>query len=722
MRKTPITVSRLAAVHALSHLQQEELEHLARHLTHRDFEPDAILLSEGDGAHEMFFVLEGEARVVQHGVELARVRSGEHLGELGLITQQPRVATITATQPTSVAVLSAEGLQALSEDDPTFLVRLLRALFSGLGQRLREMDASVGTLLRERSLPRRAEIRVEVFGELRDVRLGTPAGELLPEAHEGWPVVAALVNHRAVSLNAPLSSDCTVEPLTTRHWEGQRIYRQSLGLLLLEASRRARLGVEVTLEQSIGFAQHVSFSEAPADIHHLAVALQTEMEALAERDLPLHEEWWTVEEARAYFDHRGWTCAASLLDTWRDATVPMVSYGDVYVVRHAPLLSRTGRMRGFRVVANFGHGLILMYGPQIALDGSDVAPVREPRPRARAKSGSARAISQHTRSLSSEYTRWLETVGITSVGEFNTACVTGDVSRLIRVSEGFQEKRLSHIADEIAARSHDLRVVCIAGPSSSGKTTFIKRLSVQLQVNGIHPVNLSLDDYFKDREETPRDASGEFDFEAFEALRSHLLQAHLARMLKGERVKTASFDFHEGRSSPEGGPEIALRHDDMLMLEGIHGLNPGLLEGIPERAIFRVFVCPLAQLPFDRLNRIHASDLRLLRRLIRDRHGRGHSAADTILRWPSVRRGERRNIYPYQHNNDAVFDTSLIYEPSVLKVFAERYLLEVPRTSPAYLTAFRMLQLLDRFVSIYPDHVPPTSIVREFIGESGFEY
>lgn len=334
----------------------------------------------------------------------------------------------------------------------------------------------------------------------------------------------------------------------------------------------------------------------------------------------------------------------------------------------------------------------------------------------------ARKTSRQLTMMTEPQQTWLRTMGIESVGDFNQACVSGDVSSLIRVSEGFHEKRIADIAQVIAEQHTDVRVVCIAGPSSTGKTTFIKRLSVQLQVAGVRPVGVSLDDYYVDRVDTPKTDDGEYDFEAFEALDSDLLQAQLAGLLDGQGVALARYDFSTGLSHPKGGEEIALGAKDVLLLEGIHGLNPRLLESLPEASVFRVFVCPLAQLPFDRVSRVHPSDVRLLRRIVRDRYHRGYDAAATIDRWPSVRRGERAHIFPFQHLADAIFDTSLLYEPSVLRVYAERYLFEVPVDDAAYSTAYRLLGLLSRFVPIYPDHVPPTSILREFIGESGFEY
>jgi uridine kinase len=296
------------------------------------------------------------------------------------------------------------------------------------------------------------------------------------------------------------------------------------------------------------------------------------------------------------------------------------------------------------------------------------------------------------------------------------------VPQLIRVAEGFQEKRITLIADAVQREFDHIDAICIAGPSSSGKSTFIRRLCVQLQVNGINPVALGLDDYYIDRELTPRDETGDYDFEAFDAIQLPLLHDHLRRIFDGQAVQTARYHFAEGKSDPKGGAVISLGERDILVLEGIHGLNPLLLSDTPPERVFRVFICPLAQLAFDHLSRVHASDVRLVRRIVRDRHSRGHSAADTIARWPKVRAAERKYIFPYQTNADAVFDTSLIYELSVLRVYAERYLLEVPRDSAAYSTAFRLLHELSRFVSIYPDHVPPTSILREFIGGSGFEY
>lgn len=689
-------------------LGEDDRARLAAALQRVDFAPGDHVIREGAHDRDMYLVLSGEARILRGDLEVGALRRGELFGELGLVTSGPRAASIVAGDGFVAARLTPDAYGTIWDEHPGLALRLVEAIVGGLGARLTGMTENVSRLLRERSLPARTQIEIRAAGRKHEARTGTRVGDVLAPV-SGALVVAGLVDRRAVSLGAPLSSDCEVEPLTTKHWEGRRIYQDSVALLLLQAAHRVDPGLDVRMEHSVGFARRVDVRGAGADLAALGARLQAGMEALAAEGATLREELWTVEEARAHFAHVGWNDAVELLRTWRSVGVPMVSYGAVRALGMGPLVPAAADLTGFRVVPDDG-GLLLVFGGP----GADPSAVAD-------AALVARAASRHATLLTREHQRWLDTLGITSVGEFNHTCVRGDVVQLIRVAEGFHEKRIGQIADEIRDRGRDLKVVVVAGPSSSGKTTFIKRLKVQLQVNGIHPVGISLDDYYVDREQNPRDADGEYDYEAFEALRRDLFQEHVGRLLRGETVTTARYDFRTGRSVADGGPAIALRANDVLMLEGIHGLNPGLLAGVPADRVFRVFICPLSQLPFDKVSRVHASDLRLLRRIVRDRHGRGTSAAANILRWPSVRRGERKHIFPHQHHADAVFDSALIYENSVLKVFAERYLLEVPQEHPSYTTAFRLLGLLDRFVTLYPDQVPATSLLREFIGGSGFE-
>lgn len=386
--------------------------------------------------------------------------------------------------------------------------------------------------------------------------------------------------------------------------------------------------------------------------------------------------------------------------------MPLVSCGQVYALSLGPLLPDTRELTGFSLTPHT-EGLLLDLGDKDMRQNGD----------------QHMALPRRDQGMAGEHREWLGAMGVTSVGGFNQLCVSGQVVQLLRVAEGFHEKKISRIADSIAAARDRLRLIAIAGPSSSGKTTFIKRLTVQLQINGLNPIGLSLDDYYVDREKTVKDEHGQYDFEALEALNLPLLQDHVRRLLAGETVKLARYDFKTGKSHPEGGATLTLGPGDLLLMEGIHGLNPNLLGDIHRSdQLFRVFVHPATSLPFDRLSRVSPTDLRLLRRIVRDRHGRGYSAAENIARWPSVLAGERKHIFPFHSEADVVFDTALIYEPSVLKVYAERYLLEVPADHPSFATAFRLRHLVDRFVAIYPDHVPPTSLIREFIGGSGFEY
>jgi uridine kinase len=659
------------------------------------------VVTRGDTDRSLYLILRGEARLVRGGLELGSLHLWEHFGELALIAGRPRAASVVARTDMHLAELPHESWARMVRENPALALDLLQALLHGVADRLDGMTESVGLLLHERSLPRRAEVRVRLGGEERTVRTGTPVGDVLGREAGPDATVAALLDRRTVTLDTPITASAELLPVRAGSPEGERVVQDSLGLLLLEAVHRLHPGTEVSLGHTVGYGRRVRLTGVDGEAWPaLAAAVEGEMRAMLEAGPELREEWWTIGEAIEHFVETGWAGAAGLLTTWRDGAAPLVSYGEVYALGLVPLIAHPRDLPPFRVVSD-EDGLLLVWS------ADDVERSVE--------------VARHIARMERPQARWLQAVGIDDVGSFNRACVEGRVGQLVRVSEGFQEKQIGRIADAIAARAGRCKVVCVAGPSSSGKTTFIERLKVQLQVDGVNPIGLSLDDYYVDREATPRDADGDFDFEAFDALRVDALSDHLRRLLEGERVRTARFDFPSGRSLPDGGPELALGPHEVLLIEGIHGLNPRLTAALPEGRVFRVFIAPIAQLRFDRLSRLHGSDIRLLRRIVRDRRSRGWSAADSIARWPSVRAGERAHIYPFQQNADAVFDSSLIYEPSVLRVYAERYLLEVPHDHVAFPTSYRLLQLLDRFVSIYPDHVPPTSLLREFIGGTVLE-
>ena len=319
-----------------------------------------------------------------------------------------------------------------------------------------------------------------------------------------------------------------------------------------------------------------------------------------------------------------------------------------------------------------------------------------------------------------EHHRWQGILGLRTIGDLNEAILKGYTAQLIQISEALQEKKISQIADEIARRK-GIRLVLIAGPSSSGKTTTCKRLSVQLAVNGIKPVSISLDDYFVDRDKTPRDASGDYDFEHLHALNLPLFNEQLNALFRGEEVELPRYDFPTGRSLMSG-KKLRLGENEVLVIEGIHALNPELTAQIPQDSIYRVYASALTTLLLDSHNYIPTTDNRLLRRIIRDHKYRGVSAVETIRRWPSVRKGENRWIFPFQENADQMFNTAMFFELAVIKRQAEPLLEQVPENCVEYAEAYRLLKFLRYIRPIPEDQIPPTSLLREFLGGSSFEY
>lgn len=690
-----------------------ELAILSAELDQAAVPSGALVVREGDPSDGMFFVLEGVAVVERGPLEVGKLRESDHFGELGLLGLRPRAASVRALTPLRMGRLSQTAWTRLASSHPRLALQFLKGVVVSLGEQLVVVTDNVGLLLGQRSLPRRMQISVAVGDVIHEVAPGTPAGSLLPSEIGGAPVVAVQLDHRPVSLDAPLLSESSLAPITTATWEGRDVIRRSAGLCLLEAA--ASLGLHtLRLGGSLSTAWCIELDEAEGDVGSIARELDHALTVSIDRGLAFREEIWAVEEAASQLEEQGWREAARQLRFGRGATVELASCGRIYAVRHGPFLRRTSELAGTHVVERGGR-LFLSF-PEAVCSRLPSGPCRSPL-------GAEVEAPRYRSEMTLAGARWLGALGVANVASFNDRCVQGKVSRIIRAAESFHEKRIGALADAIAARADQLRIVCVAGPSSSGKTTFLRRLSVQLEVNGIVPIGVSLDDYYVDRARTPRDASGELDFEALEALNLDRLRADVAALLRGEPVILPKYDFATGTSNPRGGIELALVSGTVLVLEGIHGLSPLLLgDAAPRQSLFRVFVHPATVMPIDKLTCLSPVDVRLLRRIVRDRHQRSFGAADTIARWASVRRGEQLHIYPNLPFADVVFDSFLAYEPSVLKIFAERYLLEVPRDHVAFPTAQRLRNLADQFVAIHPDHVPPTSLLREFIGGSGFEY
>jgi len=536
--------------------------------------------------------------------------------------------------------------------------------------------------------------------------------ETLPREIDGALVVAAIVNHRVVGLDhdAPAGPEALADAVTTRSAEGREVLRRSAGLALLEAARRVGAGA-VRVGPSLRSGRVVTI-DAPGtrdELLSLLPKLSGALHRIIADDEPFASEAVGVDRAMEHFRERGWHDACALLDLGRDeVSVELVRLGETRAVRMGPTLPTASRLAGVSLEAHPA-GLLLDFGPYV-------------RRELEARSTTTRVLESQSPRYGAPMTRqqrsWLDPLGVRSVGDFGRVCASGAFRELIRVSEGFHEKHIAQIADRVEASRPAL--VAIAGPSSSGKTTFIRRLAVQLEVVGLHPWPLSLDDYYVDRDKTVRDEHGELDFEAVEALDLDLLATHIETLFAGGEVAPPRYDFVAGRSIPSGRPPIRLASNDVLLVEGIHALSPRIWATVDTSRIFRVFVHPASSLPFDRLSTLEPADVRLIRRIVRDRHERAYTAAATLARWASVRRGERRHIEPCLANADFVFDTSLVYEMSVLKIFAERYLLEVPRSDPQRAAANRLRSLLLPFVPIEPEQVPATSILREFIGGSAF--
>ena len=646
-------------------------------------------------------LLSGDVSVLRESMEIGQLVRGDGFGDWGLWGWMQTRVTLRANTDIEVGVFDDAGLERVVKQYPGTILRVLRNFSRLMDAHLEDLSNALLEAYRAPSRATESSLKITIDGQEQEIRVGTPLSSILPREVDGKPVVSALFNHKHISLNRPLYTSGTAEALTRDGLEGRMIYRQSVSLLALEAAHRLDLRLKLRIGPSLGFAYLLEVEDyAGMTPSELASRLYAEMQGLIREDVVFRRDYCSLDEAKARLAAQGWDDAVKLLRKSRNASVALVSCGEIYAIEIVPLVASAGILDHFCVAAN-GNELLLYF------DSTDVH--------------EAESCNLHPRILAKQHDTWLNGLGLTSVGAFNDICIAGDVSKIIRVSEGFHEKRISQLADMIVDPARHVKVVCIAGPSSSGKTTFLKRLSIQLQVNGFNPKCISLDDYYVDREKTVRDENGEYDFEAFEALNVELLRQQLHDLITGKEIRTARYNFATGKSHPEGGDWMHLGESDILLLEGIHGLNPRMPFDQSD-GVFRIFINPLTSLSLDDASRVSASDVRLLRRIVRDRHTRAITASSNIMRWPSVRRGETKHIFPYQTMADAVFNTSLVYELSVLKVYAERYLLEVDEDDPAQTVAFRLRRLIDRFVTIYPENVPQTSLLREFIGGSCFEY
>lgn len=550
--------------------------------------------------------------------------------------------------------------------------------------------------------------KIDIFCRNSGQTIAVPLGANLDEVYRlaglqmEYGPVSVRVNNKVEGMHYRIFGPKEVEFLDMTSSSGQRAYTRSLFFVLCKAAHDLYPDCRVWIDIPVSNGYFVDLQLDHAVTLDDVGRLRRRMQEIIAAALPIHRYETTTEQAIQMFTERGTLSKVKLLRSigrLYTTYYEIDGYQDYY---YGSMLTNTSQLYLFGLEKYFD-GLLLRI------------PSRE-------HPGELDEMVHQDKmfGIFKEHHRWQDILGLRTIGDLNEVIERGYTSQLIQISEALQEKKIARIADEIAQRK-GIKVVLIAGPSSSGKTTTCKRLSVQLAVNGIKPVGISLDDYFVDREQTPRDANGDYDFEHLHALNLDLLNQQMTALLRGEEVELPRYDFPTGRSLMSG-KKLTLHADEVLVVEGIHALNPELMSQVPQEQLFRVYASALTTLLLDNHNYIPTTDNRLLRRIIRDHKYRGVSAQETIHRWPSVRAGENRWIFPFQENADAMFNTAMLFELAVLKRAAEPLLEQVPESAPEHAEAYRLLKFL-RYIKPIPEtQIPPTSLLREFLGGSSFSY
>ncbi len=541
--------------------------------------------------------------------------------------------------------------------------------------------------------------------ELKINKGETVANILIKAGYElkGSDIVGAFVNNNAVSLSYRVETNSEIVPITLNDRTGTDMYRRSLSFLLTIASKELFPNRRLVIGHSLGRGYFYYFDGINSIPKGDLKTLEKRMREIVKEDVPIERDVMAYLEAVKYFKENNQPDTALLLENRNDPKIPIYRCGDFIDLAHSPLVPSTGVLEVFEIM-DYPPGFLLRYPP--FRQPEKMSPFQE---------------NPILFSIYQEYKNWGKILNVSSVGSLNKLINSGEIHQFIQVAEALHNKKIAEIADKIYERKDTVKIVLIAGPSSSGKTTFSKKLAIQLKVLGRNPVTISLDDYFLPRELTPRDKEGNYNFEALEALDIELLNEHLIKILKGEEVEIPDFDFHTGRRKPRGKP-FKLPERGILIMEGIHGLNDKLTPLVERERKYKIYVSALTQLNIDDHTRISTTDNRLIRRLVRDYKFRGHSALTTLSMWHSVRKGEHNYIFPFQNSADSAFNSALDYELAVLKVYAEPLLKTVKPDRREYNEAQRLLSFLDNFSPLPGKWVPSQSILREFIGDSAFKY
>ena len=514
--------------------------------------------------------------------------------------------------------------------------------------------------------------------------------------------VSARVNNKVEGMHYRVYNSKDVEFLDMTSASGSRAYTRTLFFVLCKAVQDIYPNTDVVIDIPVSNGFYVDIRLGRPVVDEDVNILRRRMQEIIDSKMPIRRFTVPTEEAIALFQEKGDVEKVKLLKTSGSIYTTYYKIGEYVDYYYGTLLTNTSQLYLFRL-EKYYDGMLLRI-PSIS--NPDV-------------------LGEMTRQdkmfdIFKEHHRWQEILGIRTVGDFNQAIDAGHATDIINISEALQEKKLAKIAEEIASRE-GVKLVLLAGPSSSGKTTSCKRLSIQLAVNGLKPLQISLDDYFVDRDKTPKDENGEFDFESIYALNLDLLNEQFNALFRGEEVELPKYDFPSGKSV-KSGKKLKLEPNNVLVVEGIHALNPELTAHVPEEQIFRVYASALTTILLDNHNYIPTTDNRLLRRIIRDYKYRGVSAQETIRRWSSVRVGENKWIFPFQENADAMLNTAMLYELSVIKMQAEPLLQQVPENCEEFAEAYRLLKFLKYFKGIPYNNLPPTSLLREFLGGSSFHY
>jgi uridine kinase len=536
---------------------------------------------------------------------------------------------------------------------------------------------------------------------------GTRVRDILPQlrAPEGLEYVGALVSNDAVSLSYPVEVDATIKPLTRGDPNGFQMYHRSLCFVLAKTIKELYPDARFAVQHSLGDGFFCTFETngktgiTDEQLHRIDEHMRTTVA----RDVPIEYRKIAFTEALQRFESEKQLDKFNLLRFRNPAKIATCWCENFSDLAHGPLAAGTGALSLFKLIP-YPPGFVLQFPEQ---DNPKKLRKFEPQPQ----------LFQ----IFQEHKEWGRILGVSTVGRLNEIIANKEIGEFIRIAEAFHEKKIAEIADHLHTHRDQIKWALIAGPSSSGKTTFAKRLAVQLRVNGLQPVTISLDNYFVDRDKTPCDEKGERDFENIATVDLPLFNEHLERLDRGEEVELPSFNFEKGCREFRD-QKLRLEPDQIVLVEGIHGLNPRLTQSVPPAHKFRIYVSALTQLNLDSNNRISTTDNRLVRRMVRDNNFRGNNALTTLSMWPSVRRGERTWIFPFQNQADIAFNSALDYELSVLKPFVEPLLAEIKPHHPQYAEARRMQAFLSCFLSVSDAFVPPTSILREFIGRSGFRY